>query len=69
MENEKILLEIKNLSKTYESGDTKVKALADVTLTVYEGETVGIVGESGCGKTTLGRCVVRGIDATSGQVL
>ncbi len=69
MENEKILLEIKNLTKTYESGDTKVKALADVTLTVYEGETVGIVGESGCGKTTLGRCVVRGIDATSGQVL
>ena len=69
MENEKILLEIKNLSKTYESGDTKVKALADVSLTVYEGETVGIVGESGCGKTTLGRCVVRGIDATSGQVL
>ena len=69
MENKKILLEIKNLTKTYESGDTKVKALADVTLTVYEGETVGIVGESGCGKTTLGRCVVRGIDATSGQVL
>ena len=69
MENEKILLEIKNLSKTYESGDTMVKALADVTLTVYEGETVGIVGESGCGKTTLGRCVVRGIDATTGQVL
>ena len=69
MENEKILLEIKNLSKTYESGDTRVKALADVTLTVYEGETVGIVGESGCGKTTLGRCVVRGIDATGGQVL
>jgi len=69
MENEKILLEIKNLSKAYESGDTQVKALADVTLTVYEGETVGIVGESGCGKTTLGRCVVRGIDATGGQVL
>lgn len=38
-------------------------------MTVNQGETVGIVGESGCGKTTLGRCVVRGIDATSGQVL
>ena len=69
MENEKILLEIKNLSKVYGSGDAGVRALSDVTLTVYEGETVGIVGESGCGKTTLGRCVVRGIDATGGQVL
>ena len=69
MEKENVLLEIRHLSKTYESGDTKVKALADVSLDVYEGETVGIVGESGCGKTTLGRCVVRGIDATDGQVL
>ena len=69
MENEKILLEIKNLSKTYESGDTRVQALANISLNVYEGETVGIVGESGCGKTTLGRCVVRGIEATDGEVL
>ena len=45
------------------------KALTDVSLTVQKGETIGIVGESGCGKTTLGRCVVRGIDATSGEVL
>ena len=69
MENEKVLLDIKNLTKVYESGETKVKALWDVSMQVMEGETVGIVGESGCGKTTLGRCVVRGIDATSGQVL
>lgn len=68
MEN-KVILEIKNLSKVYESKGTSVKALTDVTLTVRKGETVGIVGESGCGKTTLGRCVVRGIDASSGQVL
>ena len=69
MENEKVLLDIKNLTKVYESGETKVKALWDVSMQVMEGETVGIVGESGCGKTTLGRCVVRGIEATSGQVL
>ena len=69
MENEKVLLDIKKLTKVYESGETKVKALWDVSMQVMEGETVGIVGESGCGKTTLGRCVVRGIDATSGQVL
>lgn len=69
MEKGKILLEIKHLTKTYTSKKVNVRALSDVTLDVYEGETVGIVGESGCGKTTLGRCVVRGIDATSGEVL
>ncbi|MBD5161908.1 MAG: ATP-binding cassette domain-containing protein [Oscillibacter sp.] len=69
MEEKKVVLEIKNLSKVYESKGVNVKALTDVSLTVYQGETIGIVGESGCGKTTLGRCVVRGIDASSGQVL
>ena len=69
MEDKKVILEIKNLSKIYESKGTRVNALTDVTLTVNQGETIGIVGESGCGKTTLGRCVVRGIDATGGQVL
>ena len=63
------LLEIRNLSKTYEGRDVHVKALSDISLTVNRGETIGIVGESGCGKTTLGRCVVRGIDATGGEVL
>ena len=66
---EQVVLEIKNLSKVYESKGASVKALTDVSLTVNQGETIGIVGESGCGKTTLGRCVVRGIEATSGQVL
>ena len=67
--DKKVILEIKNLSKVYDSKGASVKALTDVSLSVNQGETVGIVGESGCGKTTLGRCVVRGIDATSGQVL
>ena len=64
-----VLLEIKDLSKVYESKGVNVKALSNVSLTVKKGETIGIVGESGCGKPTLGRCVVRGIDATSGEVL
>lgn len=45
-----------------------VKALDDVSFTLYEGETLGIVGETGCGKTTLGRTVLRLIDATNGDV-
>ena len=68
MENN-VILEIKHLSKVYESKGSNVKALSDVSLDVHQGETIGIVGESGCGKTTLGRCVVRGIEASSGEVL
>ena len=45
-----------------------VKAVDDVTLEVYEGETLGIVGESGCGKTTLGRSILRLAEPTNGKV-
>jgi len=69
MKRNDIILEVKNLSKIYTSGKTQVHALNDVSFTVREGETIGIVGESGCGKTTLGRSIVRGIEATSGEVL
>ncbi len=45
-----------------------VKAVDDVSLYVNEGETLGLVGESGCGKTTLGRCIVRIYDPTDGSI-
>jgi len=45
-----------------------VKAVDDVSLEVYEGETLGLVGESGCGKTTLGRSILRLAEPTSGKV-
>jgi len=45
------------------------KAVDDVTLNVYKGETLGLVGESGCGKTTLGRTILRLIDPIDGEVL
>jgi peptide/nickel transport system ATP-binding protein len=46
-----------------------VKAVDDVNFYVKEGETLSLVGESGCGKTTTGRCVLRAVDPTSGQIM
>jgi peptide/nickel transport system ATP-binding protein len=46
-----------------------VRAVDDVSFTVNDGETLGLVGESGCGKTTVSRCILRAIDPTGGQVL
>lgn len=47
----------------------QVKAVDGVSFTIYEGETFGLVGESGCGKTTVGRTILRSIPATSGEVV
>lgn len=70
------LLEVKGLTKYFpiEKGFLRrvsgnIRAVDDVSFFIAEGETFGLVGESGCGKTTLGQCVVRGIDPTSGQIL
>ena len=49
------ILEVKNLHKRFTSKGITVRAVSDVSFDVKPGETIGIVGESGCGKTTLGR--------------
>ena len=62
------ILEVKNLHKRFHSKGITVKAVTDVSFDVKPGETIGIVGESGCGKTTLGRCIVRAYSASEGEV-
>ena len=62
------ILRVEHLSKTFSSKKAPVKAVNDVSFTLSKGETLGIVGESGCGKTTLGRCIVKAYQATAGQV-
>ena len=63
------LLEVKNISKTYGSGETAVKALKDVSFSVPKGEFIAIVGESGSGKSTLLNMVGALDTPTSGKVL
>ena len=63
------LLEVKNLKKYFPSGSQVVKAVDDVSFDVYKGETLGLVGESGCGKSTTGRMTIRLLDATEGSIL
>ncbi len=74
MKANEILLEVKNLKKYYpvRTGfvkKTELKAVDDVSFFIRKGETLGIVGESGCGKTTLGRSILRLEEPTSGDIL
>ena len=70
------LLEVKSLKRYFpiEKGFWRkvvgyVKAVDDIDLYIKEGETLGLVGESGCGKTTTGRCILRAIEPTEGEIL
>ena len=69
------LVEVKNLKVHFPIGKgmfkrstATLKAVDGVSFSIREGETLGLVGESGCGKTTTGRCIVRALDPTSGTI-
>ena len=63
------LLQLTDIEKTYGSGPNAVPAVRGVDLVLQRGETVGLVGESGCGKTSLGRVVVGLQSATGGEIV
>lgn len=70
MEKDNVIMEVKNLKKYFRLDSRRtLKAVDDVSFKIYEGETLGIVGESGCGKTTCGRTCIGVYDKTDGQVL
>ncbi|MGL4252489.1 MAG: ABC transporter ATP-binding protein [Fusobacteriaceae bacterium] len=72
----KIILEVKNLKKYFRMGkktffqkEKVLKAVNDVSFTIKKGETFGLVGESGCGKTTVGRCITRLYELSGGEII
>src|SRR5690554_7779237 len=71
-ENREKILEVKNLRQYFETGFGKnkvsVKAVHNISFDIYKGEVFGLVGESGCGKTTTGRSIIKLYDITDGEV-
>ncbi|MEG1620444.1 MAG: ATP-binding cassette domain-containing protein [Oscillospiraceae bacterium] len=63
------ILEVKNLKKYFKTPKGMLHAVDDVSFTIERGKTLGIVGESGCGKSTTGRAILRLLEPTSGEVI
>lgn len=70
MSDNKKLIEVKNLKKYFNVGNkTILKAVDDINFFIREGETLGLVGESGCGKSTAGRTIIKLYEPTAGQII
>lgn len=64
------LLEVKNLKQYFNQGKkNEVRAIEDISFDIYKGETLGLVGESGCGKSTTGKAIIKLNDITSGEII
>lgn len=67
-EDKQVLLSVQHLEQYFKMGKQTLKAVNDVNFDIYKGEVFGLVGESGCGKTTTGRSIIRLYDITGGSV-
>lgn len=67
-EEREVLLSVQHLEQFFKMGNKQLKAVNDVNFDIYKGEVFGLVGESGCGKTTTGRSIIRLYDITGGSV-
>ena len=67
-DNNEVLLRVEHLCQYFKMGDKEMKAVDDVTFDIKKGEVFGLVGESGCGKTTTGRSIIKIYDITSGSI-
>ena len=66
--NKEVLLRVENLQQYFKLGKKELKAVDKVNFEIFKGEIFGLVGESGCGKTTTGRSIIRLYDITGGSV-
>ena len=63
------ILEVKNLKKYFTTKKGLLHTVDDISFSINKGETLGLVGESGCGKSTAGRAILRLHEPTSGEVI
>ena len=66
--NNEVLLKVEHLCQYFKMGKKELKAVDDVSFEIKKGEVFGLVGESGCGKTTTGRSIIRLYNITSGNI-
>ena len=69
-QNNEVLLQVKNLKQYFNEGKhNEVRAIENISFDIFKGETFGLVGESGCGKSTTGKAIIKLNDITDGEIL